>query len=81
MDYFETMTDVVGNTPLVRLGRVEEGEGIRATILAKLEYMNPGGSVKDRPPVKMLEVAEKEDFSSRVAPWWSRRAGSHTPPP
>jgi cystathionine beta-synthase len=43
MDYFENITDVVGNTPLVRLGRVEEGEGIRATILAKLEYMNPGG--------------------------------------
>ena len=60
MDYFENITDVVGNTPLVRLGRVEEGEGIRATILAKLEYMNPGGSVKDRPAVKMLEVAEKE---------------------
>jgi cystathionine beta-synthase len=60
MDYFENITDVVGNTPLVRLGRVEEGEGIRATLLAKLEYMNPGGSVKDRPAVKMIEVAEKE---------------------
>jgi cystathionine beta-synthase len=60
MDYFENITDVIGNTPLVRLGRIEQGEGIRARILAKLEYMNPGGSVKDRPAVKMLEVAEKE---------------------
>jgi cystathionine beta-synthase len=60
MDYFENITDVIGNTPLVRLGRIEQGEGIRACILAKLEYMNPGGSVKDRPAVKMLEVAEKE---------------------
>jgi cystathionine beta-synthase len=60
MDYFENITDVVGNTPLVRLGRVEEAEGIRARVLAKLEYMNPGGSVKDRPAVKMLEVAEEE---------------------
>jgi cystathionine beta-synthase len=50
----------VGNTPLVRLGRIEKGEGIRARVLAKLEYMNPGGSVKDRPAVKMIEVAEEE---------------------
>ena len=42
MDYFESITDVVGNTPLVRLGRIEQGEGIRARVLAKLEYMNPG---------------------------------------
>jgi cystathionine beta-synthase len=60
MDYFENITDAVGNTPLVRLGRTERGEGLRARLLAKLEYMNPGGSVKDRPAVKMLEVAEKE---------------------
>jgi len=60
MDYFENVTDAIGNTPLVRLGRVEEGEGIRARVLAKIEYLNPGGSVKDRPAVKMLEVAEKE---------------------
>ena len=60
MDYFENITDAVGNTPLVRLGRTECGEGLRARLLAKLEYMNPGGSVKDRPALKMLEVAEKE---------------------
>jgi cystathionine beta-synthase len=57
MDYCESILDAVGNTPL---GRVEEGEGIRARLLAKLEYLNPGGSVKDRPAVKMLEVAEEE---------------------
>ena len=60
MDYYENIVDAVGNTPLVRLGRIESGEGIRATLLAKVEYLNPGGSVKDRPAVKMLEVAEKE---------------------
>ena len=60
MDYFENVMEAVGNTPLVRLGRIEEGEGIRACILAKVEYLNPGGSVKDRPAIKMLEVAEKE---------------------
>ena len=60
MDYYENIVDAVGNTPLVRLGRIEAGEGIRARVLAKVEYLNPGGSVKDRPAVKMLEVAEKE---------------------
>jgi cystathionine beta-synthase len=60
MDYFENIIEAVGNTPLVRLGRVERGEGIRARVLAKLEHLNPGGSVKDRPAAKMIEVAEKE---------------------
>jgi cystathionine beta-synthase len=60
MDYYENIVDAVGRTPLVRLGRIERGEGIRARLLAKVEYLNPGGSVKDRPAVKMLEVAEKE---------------------
>ncbi len=60
MEFYENVLEVVGNTPLVRLGRVEEGEGLRATLLAKVEYLNPGGSVKDRPALKMLEVAEKQ---------------------
>jgi cystathionine beta-synthase len=60
MDYFENIIDAVGNTPLVRLARIERGEGIRTRLLAKIEYLNPGGSVKDRPAVKMIEVAEKE---------------------
>ena len=60
MDYFENVMEAVGNTPLIRLGRIERGEGIRARILAKVEYLNPGGSVKDRPAIKMLEVAEKQ---------------------
>jgi cystathionine beta-synthase len=59
MDFYENILEVVGNTPLVRLGRVERGEGIRATLLAKVEYMNPGGSVKDRPALKMLALAEE----------------------
>src|SRR5215207_8260277 len=59
MDYYENIIEAVGRTPLVRLGRIERGEGIRGRLLAKLEYLNPAGSVKDRPAVKMLEVAEK----------------------
>ena len=60
MDYHENIIDAVGKTPLIRVGRIERGEGIDARVLAKVEYLNPGGSVKDRPAVKMLEVAEKK---------------------
>src|SRR5215203_5515040 len=60
MNYYENVLEAVGDTPLVRLGKVEREEGIEATLLAKVEYMNPGGSVKDRPAIKMIEVAEKE---------------------
>jgi len=60
IDYYENIVAAVGKTPLVRLGRIEAGEDIRARVLAKVEYLNPGGSVKDRPAVKMLEVAEEE---------------------
>jgi cysteine synthase A len=50
--------DVVGNTPLVALGRL--GDGLGAEVWAKLEYFNPGGSVKDRIGVSMLDAAEAE---------------------
>src|SRR5918998_6703604 len=60
MDYYENVLEAVGNTPLVRLRKIERDEGLAATVLAKLEYMNPAGSVKDRPAIKMLEVAAKE---------------------
>ncbi|HEX6918266.1 MAG TPA: cystathionine beta-synthase, partial [Phycicoccus sp.] len=56
MEYAEHITDLVGNTPLVRLGSV--AEGIAATVLAKVEYLNPGGSVKDRIALRMIEAAE-----------------------
>ncbi|MGP3984128.1 cystathionine beta-synthase [Streptomyces sp. KR80] len=57
MQYHDSMIELVGNTPLVRLNRVTEG--IRATVLAKVEYFNPGGSVKDRIAVRMIEAAEE----------------------
>jgi cystathionine beta-synthase len=53
-----TVLDLVGRTPLVRLQRV--GQELGATLLAKLEYMNPGGSVKDRIGLRMIEAAERE---------------------
>lgn len=56
MRYAEHIADLVGNTPLVKLNRVTEG--IAATVLAKVEYLNPGGSVKDRIALGMIEAAE-----------------------
>ena len=52
-----TILDLIGRTPLVRLQRVTRG--IDAVVLAKLEYLNPGGSVKDRIGVRMIEEAER----------------------
>ncbi|RKN08703.1 cystathionine beta-synthase [Streptomyces radicis] len=57
MQYYESMIDLVGNTPLVKLTAVTEG--ISATVLAKVEYFNPGGSVKDRIALRMIEAAER----------------------
>jgi cystathionine beta-synthase len=54
--FASSVVDLVGNTPLVRLNRVTEG--VSATVLAKVEYLNPGGSVKDRIALRMVEAAE-----------------------
>lgn len=56
MPYHDTILDVVGGTPLVRLSRIDAG--LPATILAKLELLNPGGSQKDRIALAMIEEAE-----------------------
>ena len=57
MGYYESLVDLIGNTPLVRLRSVTEG--LPATVLAKVEYFNPGGSVKDRIAVRMIDAAEQ----------------------
>src|SRR5882724_1147471 len=57
MRYVDNVVDLIGNTPLVRLRSVTQG--IEATVLAKVEYFNPGGSVKDRIALRMVEEAEK----------------------
>jgi cystathionine beta-synthase len=60
MRYYESLVELIGNTPLVKLNRVTSH--LRAesapTVLAKVEYFNPGGSVKDRIAVRMIEAAE-----------------------
>jgi cystathionine beta-synthase len=55
--YYDNVVELIGNTPLVRLRGVAAGIG--ATVLAKVEYLNPGGSVKDRIAVRMIDEAEK----------------------
>ncbi|RKT52554.1 cystathionine beta-synthase [Saccharothrix australiensis] len=57
MEYVESVVDLVGNTPLVKLNAV--AEGLRPLVLAKVEYLNPGGSVKDRIALRMVEAAER----------------------
>jgi len=57
MEIYDSVLDLVGKTPLVRLKRVTAG--LKCDVVAKIEYFNPGGSIKDRPALRMLEVAEK----------------------
>ena len=57
MEYLESILDAVGNTPLVRLRKL--AVGLRPTILAKVETLNPGGSIKDRITLGMVEDAER----------------------
>lgn len=56
MTYASSITDLIGNTPLVKLNRVTEG--IDATVLVKVEYLNPGGSSKDRIAERIIDAAE-----------------------
>jgi hypothetical protein len=55
---FDSITDTIGDTPLVRLNRLPQARGVKANILAKLEFFNPIGSVKDRIGVSMIDAAE-----------------------
>ncbi|MGB0551618.1 MAG: cysteine synthase A [Alphaproteobacteria bacterium] len=57
---FSSILETIGNTPLVRLSRLAEKVGINAEILAKLEFFNPLGSVKDRIGLAMIEALERE---------------------
>jgi cysteine synthase A len=57
---YDSILDTIGNTPLVRLPRFSRENGCRADILAKLEFFNPLGSVKDRIGLAMIEAAERD---------------------
>lgn len=59
MKLYQSAAELVGHTPLLELARIEQSENLPATILAKLEYLNPAGSVKDRIAKAMIEDAEE----------------------
>lgn len=61
--YYNSIIETIGNTPLVKLNKVTDG--IKGTVLAKVEYFNPGNSVKDRMAIKMIEDAEKAGLISK----------------
>ena len=54
------LTELIGNTPLLELKHVEAAENLQAELVAKVEYFNPGGSVKDRIAFAMIEDAEEK---------------------
>lgn len=62
MKIYNSITQLIGNTPVVRLGKFAKSRNISANILAKVEYFNPGGSVKDRIALAMIEDAENKGF-------------------
>ena len=57
---YKSLTDLIGKTPLLELTNYEKKHGLKATIIAKLEYYNPAGSVKDRIAKSMIEDAEEK---------------------
>jgi len=79
---YPTVLDLVGHTPLARLQRIVPEDA--ATVLAKLEYISPGGSVKDRIGIKLIEEAERSgeggeakwDTSECSGSVWRRCVGS-----
>lgn len=59
MKIYKKITDLIGNTPLLELVNFKKNNNLQATVLAKLEYFNPAGSVKDRVAKEMIDDAEK----------------------
>ena len=60
MALYQSVSDTIGNTPLVRVKNFEKHYGLEANVFAKLEYFNPAGSVKDRIAKAMVDEAEQE---------------------
>ena len=57
---YRNLTELIGNTPLVEVGNIEKSEGLQARLLVKIEAFNPGGSVKDRIALAMIDAAEAD---------------------
>jgi cystathionine beta-synthase len=78
MEIADSLLNLVGNTPMVRLPRV--GADLTCDLIAKLEMLNPGGSVKDRPAIAMIDAAERDGLlkpgGTIVEPTGQHRSGS-----
>ena len=64
---YKQITDLIGKTPLVELGKYSSSKGLENPIIAKVEFFNPGGSVKDRIAFAMIEDAEKKGLLKQGA--------------
>ena len=65
---YESALELIGGTPILKLNGYSEKQGVKgATLLAKLEYLNPAGSVKDRIALAMIEDAEKKGIIRKGA--------------
>ena len=60
---YQSITELIGRTPLLEVKNLEKKERLQARVLVKLECFNPAGSVKDRAALQMIEAAEQEVYS------------------
>lgn len=74
MKVFESISELIGNTPIVRLNSVEKNLGLKAAVYAKVEAFNPAGSAKDRVGMALIQDAQAADCSSRDLPSSSPQA-------
>ena len=58
------LTELIGNTPLLELNKYSQNKGLKTPVIAKVEFFNPGGSVKDRIALAMIEDAEQRGIQS-----------------
>ena len=65
---YKQITDLIGKTPLVELGKYSASKGLETPVIAKVEFFNPGGSVKDRIALAMIEDAELKGILNQVPP-------------
>ena len=59
MTIHNSLAELIGNTPLVKLNHIPQAAGVKATIAVKVEYFNPGGSSKDRIAERIIDAAEQ----------------------
>lgn len=67
MTIYKNVTELIGNTPVVELSNLEKEVGLKAQLLAKVEFFNPAGSVKDRIAKRMIEKAEEQGLLKKGA--------------